>query len=43
MIIDADKYDEIDALKYKLFRNYNKLIKDLKNLEYDRTTVDGIL
>lgn len=35
MILDGNKYDEIDTLKCKLFKKFNKLKLDLHNLEFN--------
>ena len=35
MILDGNKYDEIDTLKCKLFKKFNKLKLDLQNLEFN--------
>ena len=35
MILEGNKYDEIDNLKCKLYKNFNKLKLELKNLEYN--------
>ena len=35
MILEGDKYDEIDNLKYKLHKSLNKLKFELNNLEYN--------
>lgn len=35
MILEGDKYDEIDNLKYKLNKNLNRLRFELNNLEYN--------
>lgn len=35
MILEGDKYDEIDNLKYKLNKSLNKLKLELNNLEYN--------
>ena len=35
MILEGNKYDEVDNLKYNLHKNLNKLKLNLKNLEYN--------
>jgi hypothetical protein len=35
MIKDAEKYDEIDSLKIKMYKMYNKLNKEINNMKYN--------